>query len=121
MAKISLTIDVSKINKDKIVERKFKNKEGEEVIVKDYKIDVVELKAPKFIKAGDTWEMFKTHFVVESKENREEKDNFIGEGISFRLKSEEVSDEEAERKFHEVTENDNYPTDDSIDPEDIPF
>lgn len=89
--KISLTIDVSKIDKTKIKERNFINKGGVEVTAKDYKIDVIPLKEPKVIKEGDTWRMVKTHFVAEP-QTKEERDNgqpsnIIGDGIVFEDKN----------------------------------
>lgn len=52
----------------------------------------------------------------------------VMENMQFGKKSEKVeniTDEEAEKKFNELSdtkkEDDNYPTDDSIDPADIPF
>jgi len=87
MNKISVTIDVSKINKDKITERKFTNKDGEEITVKEYKIDVIQLREPKHIKELADTNMVKTHFVVEAqtKQEREAKAEsvFLGDGIQF--------------------------------------
>lgn len=52
----------------------------------------------------------------------------VMENMQFGKKSEKVetiTDEEAEKRFNEISEDkkedDNYPTDDSIDPADIPF
>lgn len=90
MSKISITIDVSKISKNKIVERSYVNKEGVNVTLKELKLDVVELKTPKVIKDAPTYQIIKTHFVseVQSKEERESKTNskIIGEGITFKSK-----------------------------------
>lgn len=91
MKKLSLELDVSKINKDKIIERTYKTKDGKEIKQKIYKMDLIELKAPKFIAQGETWTATKTHFIVESKtkEEREKKveDNFVGDGIVFSPKT----------------------------------
>lgn len=90
MKKLSLELDVSKINKDKIIERTYKTKDGKEVVQKIYKMELIELKAPKFLAQGDTWTKTKTHFIVESKtkEEREAKveDNFVGDGVVFSTK-----------------------------------
>jgi uncharacterized membrane-anchored protein len=87
MKKITISLDVSKISKDKIVERTYKNKEGEDVKQKVYKFDVIELNQQKVIASGDTWKMLKTHFCVEqqTKEEKEAKvpQIFVGEGLSF--------------------------------------
>ena len=72
MEKISLTIDVSKIDKTKIVDRTFKTKDGQTITSKDLKLEVVPVQEPKLIKEGDTWSMWKTHFVAleQTKEDR---------------------------------------------------
>lgn len=87
MNKVSITIDLGKLDKSRINTRTYTNKEGEEVTVKEYRLDVVPLKEKKTLKEGDGWKMVKTHFVADSptKEERQNKTktNFIGEGISF--------------------------------------
>lgn len=92
MEKISITIDLGKLDKTRINNRTFTNKDGQEVTVKEYKLDVVPLKEKKLIKEGDTWKMVKSHFVADSqtKEERENKTqtNFIGDGIMFEKKGE---------------------------------
>ena len=88
---MKITIDLSKINKSKIVERKYTNKEGQELTAKEYSLDLVPLKAPKFIKEGNTngkaWTMTKTHFLAEtvSKDEKAQgvKGNIVGDGINF--------------------------------------
>ena len=91
--KISLTIDLSKIDKNRIINRTYTNSEGVEVTSKDYKIDVVPLNQDKrkVLKEGDTWRMVKTHFVCDTstKEERENKTktNFLGSGICFEDKN----------------------------------
>lgn len=101
--KISLTIDVSKIDKTKIKERNFINKGGVEVTSKDYKIDVIPLKEPKVIKEGDTWRMVKTHFVAEP-QTKEERDNgqpsnIIGDGIVFEDKNTNIPPQAKEEEI----------------------
>jgi len=87
--KISFTMDVTKINKDKITERSYE-KEGQQVIVKDYKFDFVPTKE-ELIKEGDTWNMVKVGFIAESttKEERDGgyKGSILGNGIVFRDKA----------------------------------
>lgn len=85
--KLNIRLNVSKINKDKIFEKKYKDKDGNDVVEKLYNMDVIPLKERKMISQGDGWTMYKTHFVVE-KQTKEEKDaqkqsNFIGEGFEF--------------------------------------
>ena len=89
---MKITIDFTKINKDKIVERKYTNKDGVEVTQKLYSMDVIDVKEPKVVKEGDTWKMIKTHFVAESqtKEEREQqiKTPILGDGLVFEKKEE---------------------------------
>ena len=112
MDKISIKIDVAKIDKTKITERKYVNKEGKEVIIKELSLDIVPLKERKVIKEGDTWSMVKTHFVAEP-QSKEERANgqpsvILGDGIVF------------QDKKTAPKEDISYPADD-INPEDIPF
>ena len=106
--KISITIDLGKINKEKITLRTYTNKDGQQVTVKEYKMDVVPVKEEKIIKEGATWKMVKSHFVVESptKEEREAKTKtpILGDGIQFR----ETDTSEAD-------------INQDINPQDIPF
>lgn len=120
MNKISVTLDLSKINKDRIVSRTFTNKEGVEVTVKEYKIDVIPLREPKFIKQGEGWNLLKTHFVVEgqTKEERQAKTKsiYIGEGMQF------VDTSTQEVNYPEPTvQAEKRLNSDGTSPDDIPF
>ena len=121
MSKINVTLDVSKISKDKIVSRTFKNRDGEEVTVKEYKVELIELKAPKFVKEGEGWKMIKTHFVVEAqtKEERANKvdQNFIGDGFVFEEKSSPTNEFQQLRDNH----NSQFKKEDEPNVDDIPF
>lgn len=90
MKKLTLKIDLSKLDKSKIKERKYTDKQGVEHTMKEYTMELVELKAPKFVAQGDTWTMEKTHFIVDlqTKEEREAKkpSNFLGDGVIFNKK-----------------------------------
>lgn len=95
MQKISITLDVSKIDKSKIIERKYKNKDGVEVTQKLYKFDLIEGKEPKFVAEGDTWIMKKTHFGAET-QTKEEKAvkkpaNYVAEGFIFETKEDHTA------------------------------
>ena len=94
--KLTLELDLAKINKAKIQERKFTTKDGQEVIQKIYKMELVELKIPKFLKKGEGYDMVKTHFLAEkqTKEERanKEKSNFVGDGIQFTNTSDSTAD-----------------------------
>jgi len=110
MEKIAITIDVKKIPKASIVDRAFFDKSNKEVVVKELKLDIVPLREAKLIKEGDTWSMWKTHFVAipQTKEQREakEKSLIIGDGIMF--KSKKVEEEKVIQQ-------------DEIKDDDIPF
>ena len=88
--KISLEIDLTKLDKSKIVEKSYKDKSGNNVTQKIYKADLVELKERKFVTEGDTWKLVKTHFLADpqTKEERDAKkpSNFIGSGFQFENK-----------------------------------
>lgn len=86
--KILLTIDLSKIEKARIVERRYMDKTNNEVIEKNYEFEIVPMKVPKVIKDSPTWQIVKTHFVAEgqTKEERAAKKatKFMGSGRMFR-------------------------------------
>ncbi len=96
MGKILLTIDLSKIDKSKIIDREYKDADGNVHHAKDYKLDVVALKEPKVTKTGQGWILKKTHFVAETqtKEEREEKKDtkFLGSGIIFEKTTDPLDD-----------------------------
>lgn len=113
--KINVRIDVSKIDKSKIISRTFKNKVGENVTVKELSLDIVPLKETKLLKDGDTYQLFKTHFVSiqQTKEEREAKikSTIIGEGTMFKnkAKSEEEIQMEQEAKENKEEVDDGMP------------
>ncbi len=116
MNKVSITLDLSKINKTKITERSYANKAGETKVVKDYKVELIPVKEPKIVTQGQDWVMEKTHFVVES-QTKEEKANkvptvYVGEGFSFRT-------EEAQTVEENVLDRFDYP--ENAYPAEIPF
>lgn len=119
MNKVSITLNVSKFNKDKITERTYTNNEGDEVRFKEYKVDLIPLKQPKVIKTGEGWVIKKTHFVVEAQtkeeRNNKEPDNFVGEGFVFE-KTEPVQS----TRSSSVPDSVDYP-DEDINVDDIPF
>ena len=90
MEKLSITIEVNNIPKANIVERAYFDKSNKQVVVKELKLDIVPLREAKLIKEGDTWAMWKTHFVAipQTKEQREakEKSLILGDGIMFKNK-----------------------------------
>jgi hypothetical protein len=87
--KIIIRIDLTKLDKSRIVERTYKNRDGVEVISKDYEFEIVPLNPAQqtFIAEGNDWKLLKTHFVTDSatKEERQvnKKMKTIGDGKQF--------------------------------------
>lgn len=85
--KISVTIDVKKIDKEKLRANKYTDKNGVEHDELLFTFDLVELNQQLNVKEGDTWIMRKTHFAAlpQTKEERSEKKDsiFIGSGVQF--------------------------------------
>ena len=85
MAKISVTLDASKLRK-LVSKRSYQNKEGQQIEVQEVKFELVELKEPKEIYKKDNMRILKTHFasVIQTKEEREAKATtiYIGEGFT---------------------------------------
>lgn len=95
--KITITLQVNKISKSKILSRSFVNRDNEEISVKELKLDIVPLKEPKLLKDADTYQLWKTHFVAEqqTKEERDAKikSNIIGEGVMFKNKETKIEED----------------------------
>lgn len=111
--KITLQLDLSKIDRSYIRDNEFTTKGGEVVKQKLYTVEVVPLKQEKFIKegvgkSGNKWQMVKTHFVAE-KRDKDAEANYIGDGVQFRY---------PEDDFDGV---DTQPVNDNINSDDIPF
>lgn len=87
MEKINITLDLGKIDKNRITTRTFVNRDNQQITVKEYKLEIVPVRERKLIKSGDTWDMVKTHFVAEptTKDERDRgiQGNILGDGIQF--------------------------------------
>jgi len=81
MQKFNLSIDVSKIQKERLRQNSFTTKDGE-VTQTLCDIVVVPLKERKLIKEGDGWNMYKSGFAVE-KGTKEETTNILGDAMEF--------------------------------------
>lgn len=131
--KISLNINLTALDKSKIVERKYKNSEGVEVVEQIYKADLVELKEKKFVAEGPTWIMRKTHFLADPQTREErlakKKSNFLGEGFIFESKEQEIEESPENHDDNLGTLNSpnadmsnfNQPEEEIIDETKIPF
>ena len=87
LQKISLNIDVNKLDKSRLVEREYTNKAGEKVKQKELKVDVIPLKEKTVLKAGDGWKLMKVGFVAETPTQEERtaktKTNIVGTATQF--------------------------------------
>lgn len=103
--KISISLDVSKVQKAKFQERRFFTKENKEVVITELKLDIVPVREPKLLKDGDTWQLWKTHFVAypQTKEEiaNKVKGVILGDGVMFKSKAPVIAD--------------------GVDPSEIPF
>jgi hypothetical protein len=90
MHRLSITIDLGKIKKERVQVRKWTDKDGVEHTIREYKLDVVPLKEEKIVKSGDTYDLIKTHFVAETTTKAEcdggYKGAILGDGLYFRGK-----------------------------------
>ena len=115
MHKVSITLDVSKFDKSKIVDRKFKTQAGVEVTQKEYKIELIPRKEVKTVKETDTYKLDNTHFVVQQQTKEERAARapavYVGQGFTFINKESTTSNQDSGVE---------YPNDD-INAEDIPF
>lgn len=82
-----INVDVNKINKERLTERKYKDKDGKEVTAKELKLELINLKEPKVVTSGAGWRLEKTHFVTEARTKEERADKIkmpiIGDGVQF--------------------------------------
>lgn len=96
MDKLKLKIDVTKIPREKIIERHYTNKVGHEVVVKEVSFEAVPKSEPKMIKEGDTWQLWETHFITieQTKEEREQKLKgiIVGNAVMFKERKVEAED-----------------------------
>ena len=113
---MQVELNVNKINKDKIIERTYRNKEGQDVTEKIYKFRVVRLKSPKVVASGDNWVMKKVGFCVEKKDNKEEPDNFVGSVMEFDRDINGLNAQETSQAKQTLTKEQQ-----EIDASDIPF
>lgn len=97
--KISITIDLLKIDKSRINEKPYIDKNGHEVPQKLYYLDIVPTKETKVVAEGDTWQRVKAFFVADSqtKEERAQKaqTKYLGSGFVFEDKVKADMDDKA--------------------------
>jgi hypothetical protein len=119
MNKISLTIDVSKIRKERFNVRNYKTNQGQEVSIKEMKLEVIPLKEEKILKSTDTYDLVKVGFVAEpltkEEQDKKEKSNIIGDALQFRNKEDNVP------KFDVDSRGRNLASEGEVSLEDLPF
>jgi hypothetical protein len=85
--KISIVVDTKKLDKTRIKERTFKNREGVEVVSKELKLDIIPLKEKRVVASGQGWKLLKVAFVAETPTKEESqamtKTNIVGDGLQF--------------------------------------
>ena len=124
---MKLKLDLTKIDKSKIIERSYTNREGKNVVVKELSLETIALKVPQPILnkekqpvEGATWKLMKTHFVCheQTKEEKEQRveSKIVGEGVSFVDKPQQFN---MDIESREPTSRGN--NGEVINPEDIPF
>lgn len=115
MNKIILKINVEKIEKTKINTRSYKNKNNDTVSFKELSLEAIPLKEPKLIKEGGTWNLYKTHFVVQEQtpeeRNMNTKSEILGDGLTF-MDKESLPEINMDNNVIEIAGNDNVSSDD---------
>ncbi len=123
---LKATINVDRLDRDRIEAREYTGQDGKQVNVRELKIDVIPLKEAKTITEGDTWVLKKTHFITQSPTKQEREDrvqmDIIGDAVQFVDKQVEISEEDKEILQQAREAQEQKATDmDSINPDDIPF
>lgn len=123
MKKISVTINTHLINKEKLVSRDYTNKEGNEVMVKELKLEIIPLKEPKIVREGNGWKLVKVAFVTQSPTLEEKTAKIqlpiIGDAVRF---EESIKQPDFSKDSKGVTMKESTRTvSEDINPEDIPF
>lgn len=88
MKKLTLRIDLTKIDKTKIVDRIYNKQDGTSVIEKNYKFELVPLKEEKIVKSTDSYVLMKVAFLadpsVKNADGTKTNGNIIGDALEFR-------------------------------------
>lgn len=96
MQKLRLKINLSDVDKSRIVERTFTTKEGKEKTVKELVLDCVEMKEPKVIPTKGDFLLKKTHFIAHPSKKKDdgtyEDTIYVGEGTQIENTSDDPLD-----------------------------
>jgi hypothetical protein len=114
MKKLSLSIDVSKLDKSRIKARTYTNNKSEQVTEQNIDVEVLPLKTAKILKQTSEYVFSKTHAVVlkQTKEEKAAKVPYIYVGSGFQFDKPTPTDASQGAV--------DYPSED-INAEDIPF
>lgn len=115
MIKAYAKLNLNKINKNKITQRAYKDKTGQEHIVKELEIEIVPLKTPEKIHEGTERNLWKVGFITEKSVKNE-----VGEWINGNTLGDVTEWRDKKFDIVENTESFKYPTED-IDESSIPF
>lgn len=121
MNKISIKLNIDKINKSKIKTRSYTNKSGANITVREYEVEVVPIREEKVVHSTDKFDFVKIGFVSDRSVKRPdgswEDGTILGDAIEIRTRtdSQEPADDEPSVQIG------GYNMDDIIDPDEIPF
>jgi hypothetical protein len=116
---INLKIDVSKLDKNRLVKNNFTKRDGTVVNEVNAELVLVEKPEPRVIKEGDTWILVEKYFIAEKREKTEQP-NYVGTGSQFFDKEATTGNFEDVKAMREQ-HNANLNSFDDIDPSLIPF
>lgn len=110
MERYTAKIIVSNINKDKIVTRTYKNKEGIEVIVKELEIELVPLRESKLVAENAQSNLWKVGFIAERSVKNEKGEwvngNTLGDIGQWVPKDGQIEPQQEESQEPEIKEED---------------
>jgi len=88
MKKLTLRLDLTKIDKSKIVERSFAKQDGTTVTEKNYNFELVPLKEEKVVKTTDSYVLVKVAFLadksVKGADGKYVNGAVLGDALEFR-------------------------------------
>lgn len=122
MNKITIKINIDRIDKSKIKSRSYKNKSGVDVTVREYEVEVIPIREEKVVHSTDKYDFVKVGFAsdrsVKRPDGKWEDGTILGDAIEIRSKSGQVrvtgQNGDGTINFEDID-------DGSINPDDIPF
>jgi len=125
MQKISIKIDVSKLDKNRLVKNFYTKRDGTQVNELNAELELVEKKEARIItegvkQDGTEWVLKETHFVAE-KRGKDEEANYVGTGSQFFDKDSTTSDFDEIKAIREQHNSQINNDEGEISASDIPF